>query len=109
VSSRKGFPITALSPGDNPRSENPQHIIAEVVDGMTVKKHEIIVNRAAAIDTCNRPGAAARYGAGRGKGHEDYQEVNGVKYPFSDAAVAQEALKIWQTLQPARNKPRGQK
>ncbi len=30
-----------------------------------------------------------------GKGHETYQEIKGVKYPFSDAEVAQSALQTW--------------
>ncbi|MFZ1810129.1 MAG: UDP-N-acetylmuramoyl-L-alanyl-D-glutamate--2,6-diaminopimelate ligase, partial [Candidatus Nitrotoga sp.] len=30
-----------------------------------------------------------------GKGHESYQEIRGVKYPFSDAEVAQRALLAW--------------
>jgi len=30
-----------------------------------------------------------------GKGHEDYQEVGGVKHPFSDATVAGRALEAW--------------
>ena len=92
---------------DNPRSENPQHIIDEVVSGMTTKNHEIIVNRSVAIERAI--GLAQQHDTVlvAGKGHEDYQEVNGVKYPFSDAAVAQQALQIWQTLHSAV-KPRGQ-
>ncbi|MBI5626523.1 MAG: hypothetical protein HY935_04895 [Nitrosomonadales bacterium] len=93
---------------DNPRSENPQHIIAEVVSDMTTKNHEIIVNRSVAIERAI--GLAQQHDTVlvAGKGHEDYQEVDGIKYPFSDAAVAQQALQIWQTLQSALVKPRGQ-
>lgn len=92
---------------DNPRSENPQHIIAEVVSGMTAKNHEIIVNRAVAIERAIGLAQQCDTVLVAGKGHEDYQEVNGVKYPFSDAEVAQQALQIWQTLQAANDKPRG--
>ncbi|MDO8262597.1 MAG: UDP-N-acetylmuramoyl-L-alanyl-D-glutamate--2,6-diaminopimelate ligase [Gallionella sp.] len=92
---------------DNPRSENPQHIIAEVVSGMTAKNHEIIVNRAVAIERAIGLAQQCDTVLVAGKGHEDYQEVNGVKYPFSDVAVAQQALQIWQTLQSAQDKPRG--
>ncbi len=93
---------------DNPRSENPQHIIDEVVSGMAAKNHEIIVNRAVAIERAI--GLARQHDTVlvAGKGHEDYQEVNGVKYPFSDADVVKQALHIWQTLQSAQVKPRGQ-
>ena len=101
------FSDLCIITSDNPRSENPQNIIDEVAKGMTAKNHEIIVNRAVAIERAI--GLAQQHDTVlvAGKGHEDYQEVNGVKYPFSDAAVAQQALQIWQTLQPARVKPRG--
>jgi UDP-N-acetylmuramoyl-L-alanyl-D-glutamate--2,6-diaminopimelate ligase len=92
---------------DNPRSENPQHIIAEVVNGMTGKNHEVIVNRAAAIERAIGLAQQCDTVLVAGKGHEDYQEINGVKYPFSDADVAQQALQIWQTLQSAHAKSRG--
>ena len=81
---------------DNPRSENPRHIIAEVVSGMTANNHEIIVDRASAIE---RAIAMARHSDTvlvAGKGHEDYQEIDGVKHPFSDVTVAQRALQSWQ-------------
>jgi UDP-N-acetylmuramoyl-L-alanyl-D-glutamate--2,6-diaminopimelate ligase len=31
-----------------------------------------------------------------GKGHEDYQEIAGVRHPFSDAEIAHRALSMWQ-------------
>ncbi len=92
---------------DNPRSEDPQAIIAEVVSSMKAKNHEAIVSRAAAIE---RAIGIAQQGDTvliAGKGHEDYQEVNGVKYPFSDVEVAQQALLVWQTQQSPKTKPRG--
>ncbi|MDH4233867.1 MAG: UDP-N-acetylmuramoyl-L-alanyl-D-glutamate--2,6-diaminopimelate ligase, partial [Gallionella sp.] len=92
---------------DNPRSEDPQNIIAEVAGGMSAKNHEIIINRAAAIE---RAIALARQGDTvllAGKGHEDYQEIHGVKYPFSDTDVARQALQIWQAAQSEQDKQRG--
>ena len=83
---------------DNPRSEAPQSIVADVVSGMVTGSHEIIVDRAAAIA---RAIALARHGDTvllAGKGHEDYQEINGVKHPFSDVAVAVQALNEWSAL-----------
>jgi UDP-N-acetylmuramoyl-L-alanyl-D-glutamate--2,6-diaminopimelate ligase len=79
---------------DNPRSEDPSDIIAEIVSGMNKHNHEIVVERAAAIQ-----GAIGHAQQGdtvliAGKGHEDYQEIKGVKYPFSDLLVAQQALKV---------------
>ncbi|KXS33391.1 MAG: UDP-N-acetylmuramoyl-L-alanyl-D-glutamate--2,6-diaminopimelate ligase [Candidatus Gallionella acididurans] len=77
---------------DNPRSEDPHDIIAEIVSGMNGNNHQIMADRAAAIHS-----AIAHVGQGdtvliAGKGHEDYQEISGVKYPFSDVLVAQQAL-----------------
>ena len=92
---------------DNPRSENPQSIIAEVASGMTSKNHEVIVNRAAAIERAIGLAQQGDTVLVAGKGHEEYQEVNGIKYPFSDAEVAQQALQVWQTLNSAQDKPRG--
>ena len=103
----ESFSDHCIITSDNPRSEDPQHIIAEVASGMTAKNHEIIVNRAVAIERAI--GLAQQHDTVlvAGKGHEDYQEVNGVKYPFSDADVAQQALQIWESLQSAQVKPRG--
>jgi UDP-N-acetylmuramoyl-L-alanyl-D-glutamate--2,6-diaminopimelate ligase len=92
---------------DNPRSENPQNIVDEVVSGMTANNHEVIVNRAVAIERAIGLAQQRDTVLVAGKGHEDYQEVNGVKYPFSDAAVSLQALQIWQALQSAQAKSRG--
>ncbi|HET7831769.1 MAG TPA: UDP-N-acetylmuramoyl-L-alanyl-D-glutamate--2,6-diaminopimelate ligase [Gallionella sp.] len=89
---------------DNPRSEKPEDIIADVVGGMGGTNHEIVEDRAAAIQ---RAIALARHGDTvllAGKGHEDYQEINGVKHPFSDVAVAQQALHMWSELQPGQHR-----
>jgi UDP-N-acetylmuramoyl-L-alanyl-D-glutamate--2,6-diaminopimelate ligase len=42
-----------------------------------------------------------------GKGHEDYQEINGVKHPFNDAVVAQQALHSFDAFRQAQDKTRG--
>ena len=80
---------------DNPRSEDPQRIIAEVVSGMTANKHEVIVDRAIAIERAIAMARQRDTVLVAGKGHEDYQEINGVKHPFSDVTVAQRALQSW--------------
>ncbi len=80
---------------DNPRSEDPQQIIAQVISGMSAKTHQVIVDRADAIDTAIRHARCKDVILVAGKGHEDSQEINGVKYPFSDVNVAMQALKIW--------------
>jgi len=80
---------------DNPRSEDPQRIIAEILGGMTAHNHEVIAERAAAIERAIGIARQRDTVLLAGKGHEDYQEIDGVKYPFSDAAVAGQALQTW--------------
>lgn len=77
---------------DNPRGENPREIIAEIVGGMNDDNHEIIVDRAAAIQSAIRHARQSDTVLIAGKGHEDYQEINGVKHPFSDVLVVRQAL-----------------
>jgi UDP-N-acetylmuramoyl-L-alanyl-D-glutamate--2,6-diaminopimelate ligase len=79
---------------DNPRAENPLTIIGDIVAGARGAAGGIVIeaDRRAAI---LRAVAEARRGDVvllAGKGHEDYQEIGGVRRPFSDAAVAREAL-----------------
>jgi len=86
---------------DNPRSENPQDIIAGVVGGMSGNNHEVMVDRAAAIQRAISTAQRGDTVLIAGKGHEDYQEINGVKHPFSDVAIAQLALQMWSDLRQA--------
>ena len=76
---------------DNPRHENPLQIIADVVTGIT-GRHEVIADREDAIQQAI---ALARTGDTvllAGKGHENYQQIESVKHPFSDIAIAASAL-----------------
>jgi UDP-N-acetylmuramoyl-L-alanyl-D-glutamate--2,6-diaminopimelate ligase len=84
---------------DNPRSEVPETIIAEMQKGVEVlyyKKTISIVDRKEAIKTaCSmaKPGDVILVA---GKGHEKYQEIKGVKYPFDDMQVLRENLEIFE-------------
>lgn len=80
---------------DNPRSEEPQHIITEILGGMNANNHEIVIERAAAIERAIGLARQRDTVLLAGKGHEDYQEINGVKHSFSDVAVAEGALRAW--------------
>ncbi|RFC32445.1 MAG: UDP-N-acetylmuramoylalanyl-D-glutamate--2,6-diaminopimelate ligase [Candidatus Nitrotoga sp. SPKER] len=86
---------------DNPRSEAPLDIIAAIVSGITSERREpngtyqIIEDRASAIAQAVLGAHARDIVLIAGKGHESYQEIKGVKYPFSDAEVAQRALLAW--------------
>jgi UDP-N-acetylmuramoyl-L-alanyl-D-glutamate--2,6-diaminopimelate ligase len=76
---------------DNPRSESPEAILAEIVRGVSVP-HEVHVDRREGIRAAvaaARPGDVVLIA---GKGHETYQEIAGARHPFSDAAEAAAAL-----------------
>ena len=79
---------------DNPRSEDPAHIIHQILLGMiageTVRAEP---DREAAIALALQEAAAQDVVLIAGKGHEDYQETAGVRRPFSDMAQAREALR----------------
>jgi UDP-N-acetylmuramoyl-L-alanyl-D-glutamate--2,6-diaminopimelate ligase len=80
---------------DNPRDENPAEIVAQITLGMTGNNHRVIIDREAAINHAiahAQPGDTVLIA---GKGHEDYQEIHGVKHDFSDVQVAQRALQSW--------------
>jgi UDP-N-acetylmuramoyl-L-alanyl-D-glutamate--2,6-diaminopimelate ligase len=80
---------------DNPRGEDPDAIIAQVVAGVSGDA-EAIEDRQVAIFSAvshARPGDVVLLA---GKGHETYQEIAGVRHPFSDLEVARAALADWQ-------------
>ncbi len=80
---------------DNPRSEDPQLIVAEVGCEMKAGKHQILSERAAAIRHAINMAKCGDMVLIAGKGHENYQEIKGVKYPFSDVEIALQELKSW--------------
>lgn len=80
---------------DNPRSENPDTIIAEMKQGLDpvmMKKTLAVTDRNEAIKlacTLAQPGDIILVA---GKGHEKYQEIAGVKHPFDDFQIVSETL-----------------
>lgn len=81
-----------LITNDNPRSENPYAIIAAIAEGMR-REAEVETDRAKAIALALSRAAKGDVVLVAGKGHEDYQEIQGIRYPFSDAEWVQSALK----------------
>jgi UDP-N-acetylmuramoyl-L-alanyl-D-glutamate--2,6-diaminopimelate ligase len=78
---------------DNPRDEDSAAIIADVVAGISrPDRATIIEDRAAAIAWAIGQAGENDVVLVAGKGHEDYQEVAGMRKRFSDYAVAQSAL-----------------
>ncbi len=86
---------SSIVTSDNPRNEDPRAIMAEITDGMEANFH-VEEDRAAAIDRAIRQARPGDVVLIAGKGHEDYQEIKGVKFPFNDAEVAQRALQGYQ-------------
>ncbi|MFN3593849.1 MAG: bifunctional UDP-N-acetylmuramoyl-L-alanyl-D-glutamate--2,6-diaminopimelate ligase MurE/UDP-N-acetylmuramoyl-tripeptide--D-alanyl-D-alanine ligase MurF [Thiobacillaceae bacterium] len=76
---------------DNPRFEDPAAIIADILAGMPPGQ-TAITDRAEAIRTAVTEAATGDVVLIAGKGHEDYQEIHGVRHPFSDVEVARSAL-----------------
>ncbi|MBR6954135.1 MAG: UDP-N-acetylmuramoyl-L-alanyl-D-glutamate--2,6-diaminopimelate ligase [Clostridia bacterium] len=79
---------------DNPRTEDPMAILAAIEEGIrpTGKPYEVIENRREAI---RRALSIAREGdiiVLAGKGHETYQEINGIRHPFDEKQVVAELL-----------------
>ena len=78
---------------DNPRTENPLAIIDEVSAGLTrLDAAQIEADRAIAISSTLTQARPQDVVLLAGKGHEEFQEINGVKLPFSDMAHARAAL-----------------
>ncbi len=78
---------------DNPRSENPNAIIDEMmvgVDGVNFKKTLSIVDRKQAIKTAISMAETNDIILVAGKGHEKYQDINGVKHHFDDLETIEE-------------------
>jgi UDP-N-acetylmuramoyl-L-alanyl-D-glutamate--2,6-diaminopimelate ligase len=78
---------------DNPRHEPPAEILAQIVAGQDRRgRATVIEDRRAAIAQAVAQAGAQDVILLAGKGHEDYQEIAGVKLPFSDVDEARAAL-----------------
>lgn len=82
---------------DNPRDEDPVAIIKEMQTGVTpteVRKTLVIADREEAIKTACMMANENDIILVAGKGHETYQEIKGVKYPFDDREVVERMLRL---------------
>ena len=77
---------------DNPRGEDPERIVAQIVAGTPPGRATPIADRRAAIEHAVGNAATNDVILLAGKGHEAYQEINGVKRPFSDVDQARRCL-----------------
>jgi UDP-N-acetylmuramoyl-L-alanyl-D-glutamate--2,6-diaminopimelate ligase len=81
---------------DNPRSENPDEIIRQMQQGVPpeyYKKVLSITDRKEAIRTACSLSRRSDIILVAGKGHEKYQEIQGVKHPFDDKQILEEAMR----------------
>ena len=72
---------------DNPRGEDAQKIINEILSGMVVKPLIVEVDRQTAIEEAVNEAESGDLIVIAGRGHEEYQEIQGKAVPFSDRAV----------------------
>ena len=87
------FADQSIVTSDNPRGEDPREIIAQVLAG--APGAQAIEDRQVAVFSAihqARPGDVVLLA---GKGHETWQEIAGVRHPFSDREVARAALAEW--------------
>ncbi len=76
---------------DNPRSEDPDAIVADIVAGMRAPP-QVIRDRGAAIRAAIRQAGAGDIVLIAGKGHEDYQQIGAQRLPFSDRQLVSELV-----------------
>ena len=80
---------------DNPRSEDPQQIISEMEAGLDAQgaaRTLAVVDRKQAIKTALLMASPGDILLIAGKGHENYQEINGVRIAFDDLAITKELI-----------------
>ena len=88
------FADVTVVTSDNPRTESPQAIIDDILAGMRQPTH-VEPDRRAAIRWAVAQARVGDVVLVAGKGHEDYQDIQGVKHSFSDVREAEAALCAW--------------
>lgn len=79
---------------DNPRDEEPEEIVKEIENGIkkTKGKYECIVDRVEAIKKAIKMANQKDIIVLAGKGHEQYQEIKGKRYPFDEAKIVNDII-----------------
>lgn len=77
---------------DNPRLESSEQIISDIVCGFIGHDYEVIKNREKAIQSVINRADKSDCIVIAGKGHENYQDIHGVKYEFSDQVIVHQSL-----------------
>jgi len=90
----KQYADLVILSSDNPRSEDPAKITEEILSGIKDKKKvKVILDRKEALKYAVQSAAPADSVLVTGKGHENYQDIQGVKYPFNEREIIEEELK----------------
>jgi UDP-N-acetylmuramoyl-L-alanyl-D-glutamate--2,6-diaminopimelate ligase len=89
------FSDLAIITSDNPRNENPMDIIDTIEEGVkrSGTHYLVIENRRDAIAHALELAEPEDVVLIAGKGHENYQEINGTKYHFDDKEIVEELLR----------------
>ena len=91
----ESFADEIIVTSDNPRTENPDVIIADILQGFEETGNVTsITSRKEAINTAIMRAGKNDIVLIAGKGHEDYQEIDGIRHDFDDRLVAKEALQL---------------
>jgi UDP-N-acetylmuramoyl-L-alanyl-D-glutamate--2,6-diaminopimelate ligase len=81
----------AIVTTDNPRFEEPEAIIKDAIEGFSSESnYKKITDRKEAIEFAVKNSSGNDIIAILGKGHENYQEIKGVRHPFSDVSIIKE-------------------
>ncbi len=87
------FSDKVIVTSDNPRSENPEEIIKQILQGIDIINHKKVIsieNRKEAIKTACLLAKSGDIILIAGKGHENYQEIKGIKHHFDDKEIIKE-------------------
>jgi len=82
------FSDVCILTSDNPRFEDPQSIMNDARKGFVKNSHVLIESREEAIHSAIKGAKPGDIVVIAGKGHEPYQDVQGVKHPFDDRKIA---------------------
>ena len=79
---------------DNPRTEDPEKIVEQIEEGMkkTKGKYKVVVDRTEAIKEAIQMATKRDIIVLAGKGHEPYQEINGVKHSFDERIIVRDLI-----------------
>lgn len=88
----ESFADKIIVTSDNPRREDPALIVDDILDGVQIDHLEVIIDREDAISEAIKTSKGSEIILIAGKGHEEFQEIDGEKIEFSDMKMAERYL-----------------